>query len=259
MEHSERCEQATRPKCVCATCGGSQHGWIGYLERAAGPPEKLEELREPAARLWWEAKSRHEENRRQAPTRYLQQAGGGVAVAALVSWLSGEKATRDRVGELGDRLHSEVFERELRGYAAERAEKDPAFAEYGAAMVGHFWCDLLAEIANVLDRGADQLDRVPQEAREALFEGEDPPKWGPVRTALAESALKFLWKSFQWLLNADPKALALQLRVLAVFICPDPGGHPRVARCCLRPLVGETLSETLGINLDSDWLWEGKP
>ncbi|QUX31732.1 hypothetical protein KGD83_12315 [Nocardiopsis akebiae] len=244
-----------KPRCVCTACGGSQHGWIGHLRRAEGPPEAVGALRESADQVWWEQSRRHRENGRRAPTQYLRQAGGGVAVAALVAWLADEERTRDRVRRLGNVLHSEVFDGGLRQYAAERAEEDPAFADYGSAMVGHFWCDLLTEIANVLDRGADQLDRVPAAAGEALFAEGDPPEWGRVRTELAKAALGFLWKCFQWFLNADPKALALQLRVLAVLICPDAGAHPRVARCCLLPLVKGTLSETVGANLEPDWLW----
>ncbi|WP_017608522.1 hypothetical protein, partial [Nocardiopsis xinjiangensis] len=178
-----------------------------------------------------------------------------MAVASLVAWLADDRATVDEVGELGKLLKKDVFENELRPFAEKQAERDPAFAEYGRAIAGHFWCDLLAETANALDRGAELLGKVPDEIKEAVLEHEDAAEWGPVRTELAKAAVGFLWKSLQRLMGIDPEALALQLRVLAVLICPDPGGHPRVARDCLRPLVQDTLREHLETNLEPEWLW----
>ncbi|WP_157982506.1 hypothetical protein [Nocardiopsis sp. FIRDI 009] len=259
MRHSERCALATRPRCVCTGCGGSLHGWPGYLARAGGGPETVRDLGESAERLWWERRRRHRDNGRRAPTLYLQRAGARVALAALVAWLADERATRNRIGALGTGLHGEVFDRDLRRYASRRAATDPAFADVGKAIVGHFWCDLLVEIARALDLGADRLDQVPQTARAALFEGWEAPSWDRARTALAGAALGFLWKCFQWFAGADPRALALESRVLAAFICPDPGGHPRVAQRALRPLVLDTLGEALGANLEPGWLWGQEP
>lgn len=259
MEHSDRCENATRPTCVCSTCGGSRHGWIGHLRRAEGSPDEIRSLREPADRVWREQKARHDRSRRRTPTQYLRRAGGGVAVAALVAWLAKDERTRADLWELGDTVRETVFEQDLRAYARERAAREPAFAEYGREMVGHFWCDVLAEIANVLERGVDHIDKVPEYAREALFAGEDAPAWGPVRRQLAEAALRFLWRSLQVLLGADLGSVVVQLRVLAVLMCPDPGGHARIGRTCLRPLVAETLAETVRTDLDPEWLWQGRP
>ncbi|MCY9783139.1 hypothetical protein KIK06_04445 [Nocardiopsis sp. EMB25] len=181
-----------------------------------------------------------------------------MVLAALVAWLADEAATRERIGALGAGLHGEVFDRDLRRYASRRASTDPAFADVGRAIVGHFWCDLLVEIARAVDLGTDHPERVPRAARAALFEGWETPLWDRVQTALAGAALGFLWACFQrlpWFLGADPRALAPQLRVLGVLICPDPGVHPRVAQCALRPLVLDTLGGTLGVDLEPGWLW----
>jgi hypothetical protein len=239
-------------------CGSSRHGWLGYLERAAGGPEAVKALNDSAEQLWWDQKKRHKEKGDKKPTKYLQQAGGTVTLAALVSWLADDEAARERISKLGHGLPGAVFDRDLRQYAAERAREDPDFANFGSATVGHFWCDLLTEIANVLDGGADLFGKLPAAAQDALFQEDDAAAWAPVRAELAEAALGFLWTCLQLFTQTDPGALALQLRVLAVLICPDPGGHPRVARDCLHPLVAENLGESLGVNLDPDWLWGRK-
>ena len=208
-EHSKNCEQATRPKCVCSTCGGSHHGWVGHLGRARAGEEGVRALREPAEKTWWEQERRFQENGRRTPTTYLRQAGGGVAVAGLVSWLAEDTARIDRVERLGRLLNEEVFDQKLREFASEQAEKDPAFGEYGRTMAGHFWCDLLVEIANALDQGAELQERIPTKVRDAVLEHDDASAWGPVRKSLAEAALGFLWKSFRVFLGTDLESLSL--------------------------------------------------
>lgn len=255
MEHSKRCEEATRPRCVCSTCGGSDHGWSGHLERARRGAEGVRELREPAERVWWEQRRRFHENGRRTPTTYLRQAGGGVAVASVVAWLADDKQAVERIDELGRLVKEDVFHGRLREFAREQTEKDPTFTEYGRALAGHFWCDLLVEIVNALDRGAELTGRVPREVADAVLEHEDVADWGPVRRRLAQEALVFLWKGLQLLLGTDLRALVLQLRILAVLICPDPGSHPRVSRSCLRPLLGGTLRDHLTVDVNPEWLW----
>ncbi len=257
--HSEKCENATKPRCVCSTCGGSAHGWQGHLRRARRGAEGAEELREPAQRQWEESRRRFEEKGRRVPTLYLRQAGGGVVVAELVAWLSENKVEIDQVERLGEALREDIFGKELRGFAEGRARRDPDFADYGRATAGHFWCDLLVEIANALDQAEQVSDKVPAWVKDSVLEHEDVKEWGPVRRVLAEAALDFLWKGFKALLGADFGTAALHVRVLAVLICPDPGGHTRVARCCLRPLVKEALKEYVDVELNPEWLWpEGR-
>ncbi len=258
-EHSKRCEQAVRPTCVCSTCGGSLHGWSGHLERARRGGEGVRELSEPAERQWREQRRRFQENRRKAPTRYLRRAGGAVVVAALVSWLAEREDTVERLEKLGNAIHRDVFGDGLAAFAAQRSDTEPAFADYGRAVAGHFWCDLLAEIANVLDRGADLLGRVPDEVGAAVLEHGDAAEWGRVRTMLAEAALRLLWRSAHLLLGTDLPSAVLHLRVFAVLICPDPGGHSRVADSCLRPLARDTVRDHLTAGIDPEWLWGDKP
>lgn len=255
-EHSKRCEEATRPVCVCSVCGSSLHGWAGHLERARQGEPGVRELRDPAETRWWEARRRFRENGRRTPTKYLRQAGGAVVVAGTVAWLAQHSEGVERVGTLGNALHEEVFTDRLWRYTEQSADLEPlTFGDYGRAVAGHFWCDLLCEIADVLDRGARLIDRVPEGLKEAVLEHEDAAGWGPIRTRLAGEALVLLWKSVRRVLGADPETAALYLRVLAVLICPDPGGHPRVARGCLRPLAAGVLRDHLAASIDPDWLW----
>lgn len=165
----------------------------------------------------------------------------------------------ERVEGLGRTLHQGVIGGDLSAFSKNQAERDPAFSDFGRAMAGHFWCDLLAEVANALSRGAELSGKLPDGIREAVLEHEDTAPWGTVRARLAEAALGFLWRSFQVLLGADLTPAVLHLRILAVLICPDPGSHPRVSRCCLRPLAKEILRDHLRIGLDPEWLWGDRP
>ena len=255
-EHSKRCERAIRPVCVCSSCGGSRHGWLGHLERARLGDPGVRELREPAKKLWSDRCRHFDENGRRTPTKYLRQAGGAVARAGAVAWLSAHPTGIQLIEGLGTALNEEVFADRLWRYAEQAAEGEPpSFNDYGRAIAGHFWCDLFAEIADVLDRGAKLLARVPEGLKEAVLEHEDAKEWGPVRTELTGEALNLLWQCAQKVLGADPKSAALYLRILAILICPDPGAHPRVARGCLRPLAADTLREHLGVDIKPEWLW----
>ncbi|MEU0487736.1 hypothetical protein ABZ249_00805 [Nocardiopsis sp. NPDC006139] len=258
-EHNKRCEQAVRPTCVCSTCGTSLHGWSGHLERARRGVEGVRELSGPAEEQWLEQRRRFQENRRQAPTRYLRRAGGAVGVAALVSWLAEHEGTVNRLEKFGNAIHRDVFGDGLGAFAAQQSDTDPAYAEYGREVTGHFWCALLAAIADALDRGADLLGKVPDEVGAAVREHGEAADWGRARIRLAEVALRLLWRSAQLLLGADLPSAVLHLRVFAVLICPDPGGHLRVARDCLRPLVRDTARDHLTAGMDPDWLWGDKP
>ncbi|GAB3736214.1 hypothetical protein [Nocardiopsis nanhaiensis] len=191
------------------------------------------------------------------PTKYLRQAGGAVVVAGAVSWLSADGARVHRVERLGSALNEEIFDDRLWQHAKRQGEGEPpARAEYGRAIAGHFWCDLLIEIANALDQGARLVNRVPEELTDAVLEHEDAEKWDPLRTELTEDALNLLWKSAHHVLGTDLAFPAVYLRVLAVLICLDPGAHPRVARGGLRPLATETLGDHLQTNVEPEWLWE---
>ena len=256
-QHSERCETATRPVCVCSTCGSSLHGWSGHVERARLGEPGVEQLREPARKLWREQQGRFKENGWRTPTKYLRQAGGAVVVAGAVSWLADDEARIERVERLGRALNEEIFADKLWQHAKRpTGEEPPTFTEYGRVIAGHFWCDLLVEIANALDQGAKLINRMPEELTDAVLEHQDAQKWDPLRTELTEEALNLLWKSAEHVLGADLASASLYLRVLAVLICLDPGAHLRVARGGLQPLATGTLRQHLRTNVDPEWLWE---
>ena len=256
-EHSKRCEQALRPVCVCSVCGGSLHGWTGHLERARRGEAGVEELREPAETRWREQRRYFEESRSRTPTKYLRRAGGAVVVSGTIAWLAEHRTGVERVEKLGTVLNEEIFADRLWRYAEQSVEDKPlTFTDYGRTVVGHFWCTLLTQIADVLDRGAKLINRLPEGLKDAVLEHEDAADWGPTRTELAGEALNLLWKSAQQILGADPKTAALYLRVLAVLICPDPGAHLHVARGCLRPLATDILGEYLGVEVEPEWLWK---
>lgn len=249
MKHSVPCEEATLLKCECSGCGGSLHGWEGHVRRAEpGHEEERERFSDAAEQQWRLSRSCFVANNWQKPTLYLRRAGTGLAVADTVDWLARHPEERGGIKDLGSGIHG-VFTGRMRTEAQAEGKRtgDPDFDRYGRQTAGHFWCELLAEIALTLDRVGRVSDRVPEEAKQMVRESEKVSEWGPVRTALADTAVDGLWKVAQVLLGSDQKALAMALRLLALLICPDPGGHERVAKACLSPLAHTLFSpETQG-------------
>lgn len=247
MKHSVPCEKATQLKCECSSCGGSLHGWTGHVRRAEpGHEEDRERFREAARQEWRLSHSRFVENGRRTPTLYLRRAGAGLAVADTVGWLARHTEEREAVKDFGYRIHKEVFAGRMKTEAQAEGQRrnDPDFDQYGRRTAGHFWCELLSEIALTLDRVDRASSRVPEEAKQMLRESETVSEWGPVRTALADTAVDGLWKVARLaLLGSDHRDLARALRVLALLICPDPGAHERVTKTAMGPLARELFSE----------------
>ena len=52
--HSRRCEEAVGHKCVCTVCGGSRHGWPGWLDLATEPEGGSFSRRIERVRLKWD-------------------------------------------------------------------------------------------------------------------------------------------------------------------------------------------------------------
>lgn len=253
MKHSVPCEKATQLKCECSGCGGSLHGWTGHVRRAKpGHEEDRERFRDAAEQEWWLSRSRFVANRWRTPTLYLRRAGAGLAVADTVDRLASHPEERRVIKDFGHGVHEKVFDGRMRTEAQTQRKLtgDPDFDRYGRKTAGHFWCELLSEIALTLDRVGRVSDRVPEEAKEMVRESEKVSEWGPVRTALADTAVDGLWKVAQVLLGSDHRGLALALRVLALLICPDPGAHERVTKASVGPLAREVFSEETEARLE---------
>lgn len=243
VKHSVPCEMATQLKCACSGCGGSLHGWTGHVRRAEpGHEEDRERFRNAVEQEWWRSRSRFVANRWRTPTLYLRRAGTGLAVADTVDWLVRHPKEREALKGFGYRIHSEVFGGEMATKAQERKRSDPDLVEYGSHTAGHFWCELLSELALTLHRIGRVFDQVPEEVKVMLLRSEDAPEWGPVRTALAGTALDGLWKIVQEAFASNPKTLARGLSLLALLICPDPGAHERVTKASM-VLIRELFSD----------------
>ncbi|WP_017611994.1 hypothetical protein [Nocardiopsis salina] len=208
-----------------------------------GHEEDRDRFRGASEQQWRLSRSRFVANKWQKPTLYLRRAGTGLAVADTVDWLVLHPAERGSLNDLGGRVHSEVFGRDMAAAARACAANNPDFARYGSHTAGHFWCELISELARGLHEIGRVTDRVPQDAKEMVLESESAPDWGSVRTALASIAIDGLWKAAQAVFVLDTKAAARALRLLALLICPDPGGHERVAKACLSPLAHTLFSQ----------------
>ncbi|GHD20552.1 hypothetical protein GCM10007147_13060 [Nocardiopsis kunsanensis] len=208
-----------------------------------GHEEDRERFRDAAEQEWRRSRSRFVANKWRTPTLYLRRAGAGLAAADTVDWLVRNPGEREGLKGFGYRINSDVFGGEMATEAQKRKRKDPAFAEYGSHTAGHFWCELLSELALTLHRIGNVTDQVPEEVKAVLRESENAPDWGPVRSALADTALDGLWKIAQEAFASNPKTLSRGLRLLALLICPDPGAHERVTEASVGPLAREVFSE----------------
>ncbi|WP_017559331.1 hypothetical protein [Nocardiopsis baichengensis] len=153
------------------------------------------------------------------------------ATAELVDVVAVDDRLLEQVARLGEHLSGAV-----RAEAMEIAKKQPPVqgreADPERRTLGHFWCSLLAEMSGALDKVADVGD-APLEFAEGLSE-EGHPFLDESQKDLAVLCVKAVL-----LVNlSDP---ILIMRIMAVFMCPDPARHPQIAKQCLFPLVGEAI------------------
>lgn len=244
MAHNPSCERAKNPGCVCTGCGGSLHGWptrIEFAERAT--ESQLAELRRDAELLWLTklGTGKHRENKLLRPPDTLKRAAAqGVEAEALI-WLAHNRDHIEPSRELGQGLHTDV-----RTALRERVSgaSGPLTAEQvDRSTPGHFWCTLLAELAGAGDSIQNKSGRVPEVAKELLREDQNPAGWGQTQDALADHAMGLVWKCVCAALLGDFTDLLLVTRLMSLFLCPDPAGHPALAQRSLLPLAKDIGGE----------------
>ncbi|WP_326568974.1 hypothetical protein VSH64_45720 [Amycolatopsis rhabdoformis] len=110
------------------------------------------------------------------------------------------------------------------------------------ALADHFWCDLLAQFAHVIDEGAKFFDDIPDRVTKLILASRTAPRRLPLEEIVVKTAVKSMWNLLQPL--AAPlavltgfKKLLPVIRLLAVLICKAPERHEAVVTYCVDPLT----------------------
>lgn len=245
MAHNALCAKARGKTCNCSGCGGSRHGWPGCLALARDSPGERAARRERAERDWYVAVGSDERTRcanLASPTPEMLAHATEAARVEIAEYLARCPLEADRVEKLGDSVSEEVFPH-VRGVAVRYTDKHPDMARIAEVLPGHFWCALLAALASAVGRVDHAVERVPDSAKE-LLEESPPPDWGPAQGLIADTALETVWECASGLLTGlRSQELLLTMRILGVFVCPDPVRHAEIARLCLIPLGKDVLGD----------------
>jgi hypothetical protein len=163
-------------------------------------------------------------------------------------------AVVDRLGAAADNL----FQGAIDDIAAERFRGEiPDSVKM--ALADHFWCDLLAQLAHVLDEGLKLLESVPDRVVDLVMKSRKEARWRDVEERVLRIAARSVWRKIRLLafFGVLSRKVALPLvRMLAVLSCKAPERHRAVVEYCVDPLGKQLLAETkdrLKTAL-SDWL-----
>lgn len=148
----------------------------------------------------------------------------------------------DQVEQAGRDLVGKVLDDIAREYEGGRIPEDVK-----VALAHHFWCDLLAQLAHVIDEGLKLLDSVPDRVCDLVLRSRRDKNWPPITEKLVRVAAKSVWRrvrllTFFGLLRL--RTILPVVRVLAVLMCKAPERHRAVVEYCMDPLGKQLLAET---------------
>lgn len=113
------------------------------------------------------------------------------------------------------------------------------------AMADHFWCELITQLAVVINESNRVLDSVPDKVATAVATSRGATK---IQYKIIVSCVRQLWKQITNSLGltavSDAKKLLPALRALAFLVCKAPDRHDAVLRHALDPLKAALLPET---------------
>jgi hypothetical protein len=155
--------------------------------------------------------------------------------------LSVDEPTVIQVEKLGDALVEQVLE------DVERAYPGAIPSAVKVAMADHFWCELLAQLAYVIDGGIKFFEQVPDRVAQLILKARKDAGRFPLEELIVKTAVKTVWKYIRgpivgWIIPA--RKLLAAVRTLAVLICKAPERHRAVVEHCLDPLAAQLTSET---------------
>ena len=266
---TSQCQRAHTSGCDCG-CAASRHGagWISWATSNEVPTAQTNAL--TAAKRQEKTLSAKRSNARRADAEKFFDA---VRTVDLVNWLLEDA---DRRGE------AEWIATQVANVCDTALTEHP---EARARLADHFWCDVLASLVVVLDSTKDLTTQLADDTANTIRDiGERT--WTEVRASretahgnnptvrkaskgyhsdtraqrddAAQLPPEFLGEVAKKLAEGVARGAAdgvclklelitLKLRVLAVFLCPDPYAHARVWNHCARPLIDEEI-KTIVIN-----------
>lgn len=144
----------------------------------------------------------------------------------------------------------------------ERAHHGPVPKATKIALADHFWCDLLAQIAHVIDAGIKLIDDVPDRITKLILSSREEQGRLKLEEFVIKAAVKSVWKSLQhltffgWLMQF--RKLLPMVRILAILICKAPERHREVVEYCVDPLAKQVSEETKArlLKVLREWLPE---
>ncbi len=273
------CQHAVSPGCKCG-CGGGNHGALARLAWAAALTVPASQRTPAQVKQFETANTQHnrasakvkkqekthrssrKKPRRTDATAFFES----TRTVDIVDWLVGNPSEHAKI-EWMARQVGDTCEKVLKQHPGTH----PRLAD-------HFWCDVLAALAQVLTEALDEIDKFPSRvsqftvdmlgartweavhAQRAGSKGNAPCQRKTSRKAISRADNDvaaglhdaILKKAVKDLVTAlmtevtgathgalDP--IILRLRVLAILFCPDPYAHKAVWDYCVVPLLKQGI------------------
>lgn len=273
--HSANCAKARTPPCACS-CGGAEHGWQGALAIAADRSDKdLRKLIDDAEDSWYAGKGKAENSsirpRKPWPqTKNGQSAAIGSFVAEVVRWLRRDRNVYRATDKLGEPFcisrktpddprrspteeeHQQFVETHVIPRLRREFDDLHIDAFQAKALAAHFWCELLAQVADALKTYADQYDRAQQAVVNVLTSADEqhPDGWTSLlrQKDVIKRAVELVFEYLPplatgGLVTKDVSSLLWPVRVLALLMCREPRRHPAVLEYCVKPITEHGQAE----------------
>ncbi|MGW4469734.1 hypothetical protein ACWENQ_08685 [Nonomuraea sp. NPDC004354] len=126
-------------------------------------------------------------------------------------------------------------------------------------LTNHFWCDLLAALAEAIEKFSKAMDQIPEHVTTVIMQSRKAERRSPLLEALVGLAVRTAWEHIKSMLRTTGiEELQRTCRILAVLICPAPEDHAAVQNSALLPLAKEGMLETSRERLEqvfpADWV-----
>jgi hypothetical protein len=142
------------------------------------------------------------------------------------------------VEKLGNSLVEEVLK------DIEAAYEKPVPPAVKVALADHFWCDLLAQLAHVIDDGMKFFGSVPERVTDLILKSRAESGRLRLERFVVKVAVNSVWKCVKGLtLFGRVRKLLLVIRILSVLLCKAPERHRAVVEYCLDPLKNKLTLE----------------
>jgi len=258
MAHNSSCANAATRVCRCAGCGGSLHGWPGYMAAVNELPAQ-KRLSESAEQAWSWASRR---GARGGPTLSKARAAALGACAGIVSWVGSQVAAP---GPAPVFASVEEVAEEIGLMLAEVATDLGGDRTRRRALADHFFCGLLAELADVIQRGVNALDGAIDEVVHAIMSERSAEKRSFLEQVTARLAVQAVAAGIKQVVSrlalvGHVDQLQRAVRILAILMCPAPERHKAVVEYCIDPLEQPIVSEAIRERLETSmprWMTVG--